>query len=179
MDLADGASLIGRTGWQCVGGSGAAHGGAAVSAAEAASSAAHNQEVAEAIAEAELVLDELEASLLLGGGGGGGGGSGGGASAAREAGEVGMDEVGQIFVTLQAVQRAEELSGFAEPWFEAQERSLVDELMAADRLHDAGYSSADEYRAVLEQVFVAKMQLFQALRERLDACRAQWMMPAQ
>ena len=90
-----------------------------------------------------------------------------------------MDEVGQIFATLQAVQRAEELSGFAEPWFEAQERSLVDELMAADRLHDAGYSSPEEYRAVLEKVFVAKMQLFQALRERLDACRAQWMMPAQ
>ena len=52
MDLADGAGLIGRTGWQRVGGSGAAHGSAAVSAVSAAEAteAAANQEVAEAIA---------------------------------------------------------------------------------------------------------------------------------
>ena len=35
---------------------------------------------------------------------------------------------------------------------EEEETCLIEALMDADRLHDAGYESAEQYRHVLEQV---------------------------
>ena len=57
-------------------------------------------------------------------------------------------------------------------WWLGAWGQVLAELMAADRLHDAGYASAAEFRAVLDRVFAAKMRFFQALRERLDVCKA-------
>jgi len=55
---------------------------------------------------------------------------------------------------------------------EEEETCLIEALMDADRLHDAGYESAEQYSHVLEQVYACKTDVFELLRTRLDAVQA-------
>lgn len=55
---------------------------------------------------------------------------------------------------------------------EEEETQLIEALMDADRLHDAGYENAEQYTRVLEQVNVCKADVFVLLRTRLDAVQS-------
>ena len=91
--------------------------------------------------------------------------------------QVTTHDIGTIFACLDAVSTAE---GCIDTLCTAtqmearlaEERALIEDLMAADRRHDEGYESADEYAQVLAQVASAKELVCVALQGRLDVLAA-------
>eukprot|EP00900_Chrysochromulina_parva_P017754 jgi/Chrpa1/25980/Chrysochromulina_OHIO_Genome00021583-RA len=53
---------------------------------------------------------------------------------------------------------------------EEEETCLIEALMDADRLHDAGYESAEQYSHVLEQVYACKTDVY-ACKTDVYACK--------
>ena len=80
------------------------------------------------------------------------------------AGRAAPDQVPLEEMDLTPAEAADDVEGAEE-----QETRLIEALMDADRLHDAGYESSAHFELVGEQVYAAKADVFIFLRTRLDS----------